>query len=349
MPPSQTNNQTNMQQGNRTMSSNNLNNNQSQRSNPNTNQSINPQQQQLNKPSGQQQSSQNRQPLPTSGNNNNNNSRPNLNNSNLNNSINNNKSINNSPLPNITNPQSAAVINNNRLNNNNSPINNISTNNSKPLLTGQLSPTPNIINNLNNTTTTTNNNNDIIKKPQPPSQSLVSQLVRKELEKSLAQIEFPKPPVQDIYFLPNTNNSEFLMCLGLEEVVKCVQEHLANKQLKQEQKQEAKPVATPNTTTESETTPATPATTTTTTNNVIEIKYDYPFYCAQCQIDFTPVWRSDKTGTNVLCEKCLKLLEKKQIKTEHNARLKQAFLKAVKDKEIIEKQLLAEQQHEIKR
>jgi hypothetical protein len=66
----------------------------------------------------------------------------------------------------------------------------------------------------------------------------VTQLVRRELEKSLAQIEFPKAPQQDIYFLPNANNAEFLMCLGLEEVVKCVQEHLTYKQLKQEKQLE---------------------------------------------------------------------------------------------------------------
>lgn len=70
------------------------------------------------------------------------------------------------------------------------------------------------------------------------SQAAVSQLVRKELEKSLAQIEFPKPPPQDIYFLPNTNSPEFLMCLGLEEVAKCVQEHLINKQLKADVKEQ---------------------------------------------------------------------------------------------------------------
>ncbi len=70
------------------------------------------------------------------------------------------------------------------------------------------------------------------------SQAAVSQLVRKELEKSLAQIEFPKPPAQDIYFLPNTNNSEFLMCLGLEEVAKCVQEHLILKQIKADVKEQ---------------------------------------------------------------------------------------------------------------
>ncbi len=81
-------------------------------------------------------------------------------------------------------------------------------------------------------------------------------------------------------------------------------------------------------------------------DTVIEIVYEYPLFCAQCNTDFTPVWRQDKNGLN-LCEKCLKQLEKKLIKTEHNARLKQAFLKAVKDKEIFEKQLIAEQQKQL--
>jgi hypothetical protein len=180
------------------------------------------------------------------------------------------------------------------------------------------------------------------KKSNSANQAYVTQLVRRELEKSLAQIEFPKPPQQDIYFLPNANNAEFLMCLGLEEVVKCVQEHLTYKQLKQEkqlekekekEKQEkggANGESEPNTTT------------VTSSSNVVEIKYDYPLFCAQCATDFTPVWRQDKNGVN-LCEKCLKSIEKKQIKSEHNVKLKQAFLKAVKDKELFEKQLLAEQ------
>lgn len=78
-------------------------------------------------------------------------------------------------------------------------------------------------------------------------------------------------------------------------------------------------------------------------DTITEVVYEYPLFCAQCSTDFSPVWRTDKNGVN-LCERCLKQLEKKQIKTEHNARLKQAFLKAVKDKEVFEKQLLAEQQ-----
>jgi len=182
----------------------------------------------------------------------------------------------------------------------------------------------------------------LAKKQAQASQAVVTQLVRKELEKSLAQIEFPKAPPQDIYFLPNANSAEFLMCLGLEEVVKCVQEHLNSKQLKQEKQQEKekqeKNEPTDPTTTNAETLA--------TKTNTIEVAYEFPLYCAQCSTDFTPVWRQDKNGIR-LCEKCLKTIEKKQIKTEHNARLKQAFLKAVKDKEIFEKQIQAEQEQKL--
>lgn len=178
---------------------------------------------------------------------------------------------------------------------------------------------------------------EIIQKPVV-SQAAVSQLVRKELEKSLAQIEFPKPPIQDIYFLPNTNNSEFLMCLGLEEVAKCVQEHLIHKQLKAEIKESKEKIENSKENDENNV----PITKPNKADTIVEITYDYPNFCAQCSTDFSPVWRTDKNGV-ILCEKCLKNLEKKQIKTEHNARLKQAFLKAVKDKEIFEKQLMEEQ------
>lgn len=179
-----------------------------------------------------------------------------------------------------------------------------------------------------------NNSDTTNSKPPVVSQAAVSQLVRKELEKSLAQIEFPKPPPQDIYFLPNTNNSEFLMCLGLEEVAKCVHEHLVHKQIKADVKEQQQQQKADN---------ETDSTKIVRPDTVIEITYDYPLFCSACSTDFTPVWRQDKNGLN-MCEKCLKQLEKKQIKTEHNARLKQAFLKAVKDKEVFEKQLIAEQQ-----
>lgn len=216
-----------------------------------------------------------------------------------------------------------------------SPVN---ANSSKAYPPGAASPSiQNSLASGSNPSTISPNSAFSPKLPEPKpviSTQQVSQLVRKELEKSLAQIEFPKPPAQDIYFIPNTNSSDFLYCLGLEEVAKCVQEHLIHKQLKAETKEQKE-----NGTDSKEN----DANKLTKADTITEVVYEYPLFCAQCTTDFSPVWRTDKNGVN-LCERCLKQLEKKQIKTEHNARLKQAFLKAVKDKEIFEKQLLAEQQ-----
>jgi hypothetical protein len=85
----------------------------------------------------------------------------------------------------------------------------------------------------------------------------LTHMVRKEYEKVLAQIEFPKPPKNDIYFIPNPNNIEFLMCLGLDEVVKCVQDK----------------------------------------NNNLTITYEFPYQCKNCSNDYTPVWRKDNQDT----------------------------------------------------
>jgi DNA-directed RNA polymerase subunit RPC12/RpoP len=103
------------------------------------------------------------------------------------------------------------------------------------------------------------------------------------------------------------------MCLGLEEVVKCVQESINNKDRNSNSIK----------------------------NDENVLSYEYPYMCSNCSTDYTTTWRKDKHG-NILCEKCLKTLEKKIIKSEHSARLKTAFLKAVKDKEIIEQRLINE-------
>lgn len=81
----------------------------------------------------------------------------------------------------------------------------------------------------------------IPKKPNAHTQALVAQLVRKEFEKSLGQLEFPNGGEQDVYFIPNANQAaDFLMCLGLEEVVRCVQEHINNKSQKAQEKEKEK-------------------------------------------------------------------------------------------------------------
>ena len=182
------------------------------------------------------------------------------------------------------------------------------------------------------------------KKPNAQTHALVNQLVRKEFEKSLNQLEFPPKSglltplqqqqiFQDIYFLPNANSPDFLMCLGLEEVVRCVQEHLNNKQQYKEQKEQKE---------KKELNLGDQEDKEKTTCTQIEIRYEYPYVCAQCSTDWTPVWRTDRNGV-VLCEKCLKQIEKKHVKQEQMGKLKQLFGKAQKDKEVFEKQVLSEQ------
>jgi hypothetical protein len=186
-----------------------------------------------------------------------------------------------------------------------------------------------------------------LKKPTPATLALVNQLVRKEFEKSLAQLEWPRGPAQpDLFFIPNSNHADFLLCVGLEDVVRSVQEHLASKQLqkeKQEKKQAADAAAKDPTTKEEG---QQQAATATTQQHVIEIKYEYPNLCTQCSTDFTPTWRRDRNGL-VLCERCFKALEKRQAKQEHAAKLKQLFVKASKDREMFEKEALAEQHKQV--
>jgi hypothetical protein len=49
----------------------------------------------------------------------------------------------------------------------------------------------------------------------------------KELDKSLHQIELAKTSANDLFFAPSGNNIDFLICLGLEEVVKHVLDNRA--------------------------------------------------------------------------------------------------------------------------
>ena len=173
------------------------------------------------------------------------------------------------------------------------------------------------------------------------SQAMINQLVRKEYERSLGQIELPKGPAQDIYFIPSANQMEFLMCLGLEEVVKCVHEQMSAKQAREREKAEKEKAEKENGGGGGEIKREAGAETA--ASKCVEIQYKYPLICASCSTDWTPVWRKDKNGV-VLCDRCLKITERKQIKSEHNARLKQAFTKAAKDKEQFEKQLQSEKQ-----
>lgn len=70
-----------------------------------------------------------------------------------------------------------------------------------------------------------------------------------------------------------------------------------------------------------------------------------PFLCAQCKIDFTPVWKWDKQvnkETKVICEQCVTTNVKKALKAEHTNRLKQAFVKALQQEQEIEQRITSQ-------
>ncbi|XP_055625853.1 transcriptional repressor p66-alpha isoform X2 [Toxorhynchites rutilus septentrionalis] len=67
-----------------------------------------------------------------------------------------------------------------------------------------------------------------------------------------------------------------------------------------------------------------------------------PYRCAQCKIDFTPVWKWEKQAgkdTKVICEQCVTSNVKKALKAEHTNRLKTAFVKALQQEQEIEARL----------
>lgn len=67
-----------------------------------------------------------------------------------------------------------------------------------------------------------------------------------------------------------------------------------------------------------------------------------PFKCAQCKIDFTPVWKLEKdkragadSVPRIICESCVTSNVKKALKAEHTNRLKTAFVKALQQEQEI--------------
>ncbi|XP_004526111.1 transcriptional repressor p66-beta isoform X2 [Ceratitis capitata] len=82
-----------------------------------------------------------------------------------------------------------------------------------------------------------------------------------------------------------------------------------------------------------------------TTNNKKQTAVVPPFHCAQCKIDFTPVWKWDKQmnkEAKVICEQCVTTNVKKALKAEHTNRLKQAFVKALQQEQEIEQRITSQ-------
>ena len=152
--------------------------------------------------------------------------------------------------------------------------------------------------------------------PQQPEQTPAQRqaaaklALRKQLEKTLLQIPPPKPPPPEMNFIPSLAGSEFMMLVGLQDVVQYI--------LDMEAKAKGEKVS--------------------------DVKYVFnPFVCVQCGTDFTPVWKRDKPGSrHVICEQCVTTNQKKALKQEHTNRLKSAFVKALQQEQEIEQKMQAQ-------
>ncbi|KAK4336783.1 hypothetical protein RND71_043991 [Anisodus tanguticus] len=230
-------------------------------------------------------------------------------------------------------------------------------------------PSPNL-NNANNKCPTptpstphqsfTPNQQDLV---SPAQQQAAAKLaLKKQIEKTLLQIPNPKPLTQDIHFIPNAQNQEFIYYYGLETVVDFLT----------------------NTTTSGNTIPVSTQNGTNVIANENKPPTE-PFLCVQCGTDFTPTWKyktspsADKrkmlekkktkqikeekplTSTenneingnsdledleendkpDVICEGCVSQNNKKQLKAEHTQRLKAAFTTASQQEKEFEIKLAA--------
>ncbi|XP_072167229.1 uncharacterized protein [Diadema setosum] len=125
--------------------------------------------------------------------------------------------------------------------------------------------------------------------------------LRKQLEKTLLQIPPPKPPPPELHFLPSAANNEFIILVGLEEVVNTILD------MDKKDKNQSK-------------------------------GFIQPFKCGQCNTDFTTIWKQDpKQG--IMCEACIVSNQKKALKAEHTNRLKTAFVKALQQEQEIEQRI----------
>lgn len=155
-------------------------------------------------------------------------------------------------------------------------------------------------------------------KPAPPPKQTPEQkknaakaALRRQLEQTLLQIPPPRPPPADWKAVPNVNSMDFMMLVGLDEVVDTILE-IDNKP---------------------------------TLKKALENLTPYnPRICSQCKVDFSPCWKAAKNNNMdgfVLCERCALQNVKKELKAEHTARLKAAFMKALKQEQEIEEKIKA--------
>lgn len=153
-------------------------------------------------------------------------------------------------------------------------------------------------------------------KPVPPKQtaeqkqSAAKAALRRQLEQTLLQIPPPRPPPADWKAIPNVNSMDFMMLVGLDEVVDSILDMDGKLTLK---------------------------------SALLQLAPYNPRICTQCKVDFSPCWKkSDKDESGLMiCERCSLQNVKKELKAEHTSRLKSAFLKALKQEQEIEEKIKA--------
>ncbi|VDM96742.1 unnamed protein product [Thelazia callipaeda] len=126
--------------------------------------------------------------------------------------------------------------------------------------------------------------------------------LRRQLEQHLLQIPSPRSAPLDMHFIPNANQPDFLVYLGLDIAV----------QRLLKDKTAFKRVAVG------------------------------PYVCEECGTDFTPVWRAigaDDNSLNLYCDACVKSAQKKKLRQEHAALLRKVFNKITEKEQELEKQI----------
>jgi len=159
--------------------------------------------------------------------------------------------------------------------------------------------------------------------PPPPKQTpeqkknAAKAALRRQLEQTLLQIPPPRPPSADWKAIPNVNSMDFMMLVGLDEVVDTI--------LALDKKPTLKCA-------------------------LEELRPFNPRVCSQCKVDFSPCWKAAKNSSLdefVLCERCSLQNVKKELKAEHTSRLKSAFMKALKQEQEIEEKIKAGEEVDI--
>jgi len=147
-------------------------------------------------------------------------------------------------------------------------------------------------------------NNSAINQPEfltPAQQQAAKQALQKQIEKVLTSIQNPKPIKDEINFIPNAQNNEFIYYFGLETVV----DFLTNSNDENKNKDNS--------------------TNGTSNENSPPQSKDQtkePLICSQCGTDFSPTWKfKELTTAEKRKQKDRKLKDEKQTLAESNGEM----------------------------